>query len=191
MASFTPHLRKRVSKWGVFRKNYGDGGDGTGQEFEVLGGEHFFKEFEDEHKQQAAKEKGVADYLSFKKEQHEHAIVAVGTTGTGKSSIVQLFCGDDVGVSHDTKSKTKQAELFDEVGDDAMSNRKWMDTQGTDDSDMDDTDEKILKKIFKKLWLKKIHFITVLWLISGKKFTKFLINNTQTTIFSLIFFNQI
>lgn len=168
MATFTPHLRKRVSKWGVFRKNYGDS-PGNGQsQFEAKPGEHLWKDFEDEHKQQAAKEKGVADFLSFKKESDLHAIVAVGTTGTGKSSIVQLFCGDEVGVSHETTSKTKQAELFEEVGDDAMSNRKWMDTQGTDDSDMDDTDEKILKKIFKKLWLKKIHFITVLWLISGK-----------------------
>lgn len=169
MASFTPHLRKRVSKWGVFKKNYGGkGGDGGQTQFEVKPGEHFWKDFEDEHKLQAAKEKGVADFLSFNKETDLHAIVAVGTTGTGKSSIVQLFCGTDVGVSHETTSKTKHAELFPEVGDDAMENRKWMDTQGTDDSDMDDTDEKILKKIFKKLWLKKIHFITVLWLISGK-----------------------
>eukprot|EP00484_Ammonia_sp_Unknown_P029297 CAMPEP_0197030292 /NCGR_PEP_ID=MMETSP1384-20130603/9551_1 /TAXON_ID=29189 /ORGANISM="Ammonia sp." /LENGTH=642 /DNA_ID=CAMNT_0042459609 /DNA_START=127 /DNA_END=2055 /DNA_ORIENTATION=+ len=164
MADFTPHLRKRVSKWGVFSKQY----DGKqGQDFGVRAGEHLFKDFDDEHKEQAQKEKGIADFMSFDKAEHEHAIVAVGTTGTGKSSIVQLFCGDNVGVSHDTKSATKQAELFDEVGDEAMSNRKWMDTQGTDDSDMDDTDEKILKKIFKKLWLKKIHFITVLWLISG------------------------
>eukprot|EP00486_Rosalina_sp_Unknown_P006679 CAMPEP_0201575122 /NCGR_PEP_ID=MMETSP0190_2-20130828/20115_1 /ASSEMBLY_ACC=CAM_ASM_000263 /TAXON_ID=37353 /ORGANISM="Rosalina sp." /LENGTH=640 /DNA_ID=CAMNT_0048004347 /DNA_START=135 /DNA_END=2057 /DNA_ORIENTATION=- len=167
MASFTPHLRKRISKWAVFNKNYGDGGGNGAEKFEVKPGEHYWKNFEDEHKAQAAKEKGVADYLNFNKEEHEHAIVAVGTTGTGKSSIVKLFCGEDVGVSHETTSKTKHAELFEEKGDDAVSNRKWMDTQGTDDSDMDDTDEKILKKIFKKLWLKKIHFITVLWLISG------------------------
>lgn len=163
MATFTPHLRKRVSQWSTFKKNY----KGQGNDFDIKPGEHFWKDFEDEHAEQAKKEKGIADFMSFKKEEHEHAIIAVGTTGTGKSSIVKLFCGNDVGVSHDTVSKTKKAELFEEIGDDAMENRKWMDTQGTDDSDMDDTDEKILKKIFKKLWLKKIHFITVLWLISG------------------------
>jgi len=162
MASFTPHLRKRISKWAVFNKNYGSDG-----KFEVKPGEHFWKDFADEHAEQAKKEKGIADFASFDKSTDEHAIVAVGTTGTGKSSLVQLFCGDEVGVSHGTTSETKHAELFDEIGDDALPNRKWMDTQGTDDSDMDDTDEKILKKIFKKLWLKKIHFITVLWMISG------------------------
>eukprot|EP01083_Nonionella_stella_P082656 228179_1 len=162
MAEFTPHLRKRVSKWSIFNKQYGGN-----EAFVAKPGEHLFLDFAEEHKEQAAKEKGIADYASFDKEHDHHAIVAVGTTGTGKSSIVQLFCGGEVGVSHDTHSQTKRAELFDEVGDDAIPHRKWMDTQGTDDSDMDDTDDKILKRIFKKLWAKKIHFITILWLISG------------------------
>eukprot|EP01083_Nonionella_stella_P208807 757538_1 len=164
MASFTPHLRKRVSKWAVYKQQYGDG---DSDEFVVKAGEHYFKDFDDEHKEQAKKEKGIADFMSFNKDVDEYAIVAVGTTGTGKSSIVQLFCGEDVLVSHETTSSTKRADIFDEKGDDAKPNRKWMDTQGTDDSDMDDTDEKILKKIFKLLWAKKIHFINVLWLISG------------------------
>ena len=163
MASFTPHLHKRVSKWNKFKGMYGK----SGEEFDIKPGEHYFVNFDEDVLEQAKKEKGIAEFKQFDKTKHEHAIVAVGTTGTGKSSIVQLFCGDEVGVYHGTQSATKHAELFEEVGDDAMSNRKWMDTQGTDDSDMDDTDEKILKKIFKKLWLKKIHFITVLWLIAG------------------------
>ena len=119
-----------------------------------------------EHAEQAKKEKGIIDFDNFDKSSHKHAIVAMGTTGTGKSSIVQLFCGE-VCVSQDTTSATKHAQLFDEVGDNALANRKWMDTQGTDDSDMDDADEKILEGILKKLRVKRIHFITVLWLISG------------------------
>ena len=163
MASFTPHLHKRVSKWNKFKGMYGK----SGEEFDIRPGEHYFVDFDEDVLEQAKKEKGIAEMEHFDQSQHEHAVVAVGTTGTGKSSIVQLFCGDEVLISHGTQSATKRAELFEEVGSDAMANRKWMDTQGTDDSDMDDTDEKILKKIFKKLWLKKIHFITVLWLISG------------------------
>eukprot|EP01084_Bolivina_argentea_P062219 113754_1 len=166
MATFTPHLRKRVSKWAVFRDNYAQN-DNSNEFTEVGPGEHFWKEFEDEHKKKAKEEYGVASFLEFDKLEHEYAIIAVGTTGTGKSSIVQLFCGDDVQVSHATTSQTKTAELFIESGDDKTSNRKWMDTQGTDDSDMDDTDDRILKKIFKKLWIKKVHFVIVLWLVSG------------------------
>ena len=42
-----------------------------------------------------------------------------------------------------------------------------MDTQGTDDSDMKDDDERILKNAFKKLYDNNIQNIKIIWIVSG------------------------
>ncbi len=42
-----------------------------------------------------------------------------------------------------------------------------MDTQGTDDNEMKDDDEVILKKAFKQLHDNQIHNVKLVWIVSG------------------------
>eukprot|EP01084_Bolivina_argentea_P238659 400945_1 len=91
-------------------------------------------------------------------------VVVIGTTGVGKSSLIKLNCGDMVKASNSTKSCTKGCTIFT----DKQNNKiNWMDTQGTDDNELKDDDEKVLKKAFKALYDQNITKIKLIWIVSG------------------------
>eukprot|EP01084_Bolivina_argentea_P298725 514832_1 len=111
--------------------------------------QHQFADSKEEHKQE-------------QKEDRQIAIVAVGTTGTGKSSLIKLFCGNNVEVGHGTNSQTKSPILYNEE----KNSRYWLDTQGANDSS-GDADEQILTDILKKLYEKRICNTKIIWCVSG------------------------
>eukprot|EP01084_Bolivina_argentea_P253936 426757_1 len=94
----------------------------------------------------------------------DYCVVVIGTTKVGKSSLINLFSGDSVHTSNSIKSCTKHCTIFTDKGDKW---RKWMDTQGTDDDEMKDDDECVLKKAFKELYDKHVSNIKLIWIISG------------------------
>ncbi len=113
---------------------------------------------------------------SFKKMKHEFvksntnsnktfestkAIVVVGTTGTGKSSLVNLFSIKKAKIGHTAKSETQSPKFYEET-----SNRTWLDTQGVNDSN-GVPDEKILSEIVKTLYNKKLNKVKIVWCVSG------------------------
>ena len=164
--------RGGVSRWSIFSKKFGAG-------FGILPGEHQWKYFgkndDDDLSDDDSKasndgyhKHNISSSIHINKLTDEYAVVVVGTTGAGKSSVVSLFCGKKVQVSDSTISCTKDVTIFPEIESndyDPITNRSWVDTQGTDDSAMDDTDEKILKKIFKKLYDKKLQDVLILWTV--------------------------
>eukprot|EP01083_Nonionella_stella_P041381 112207_1 len=89
------------------------------------------------------------------------ATVCVGSTGTGKSSLITLFCNGQVTVGHGTNSGTKESSLVS-----AANDAYWLDSQGTNDSSGED-DEKVLTDILKKLYDQNISKIKVVWCVSG------------------------
>eukprot|EP01084_Bolivina_argentea_P237965 399814_1 len=94
----------------------------------------------------------------------KYAVVVIGTTGTGKSSLIELFCGEKNSFSHDTLEPLELAEIFQEIGDNRNENRVWVDTIGTDDNK---TNETILEQIIHQLQSYNVTCITVLWCVSG------------------------
>jgi hypothetical protein len=123
-------------------------------------------------------------------------VVVFGTTGVGKSSLIQLFCDenrDKIKVSSSSKSTTKKCQLYDEItvtdtdteGGDNHHNcnsgihsqsqqrqRYWLDTQGTDDTEMVDCDEKVLKSIFQVLFENAITKVQLIWVVAGDLTTR-------------------
>eukprot|EP01083_Nonionella_stella_P022463 62137_1 len=108
-----------------------------------------------------AKEEKVTEFSNS-------AIVVVGTTGTGKSSLINLFCGNVAVIGHGVHSKTKDSHLFSETAD---KGRFWLDSQGANDSDGVD-DEKVLTDALRKLYDQKIGNIKIIWCIEGGRFDK-------------------
>ncbi len=98
------------------------------------------------------------DYFTSKK-----AVVVVGTTGTGKSSLIRAFCGSNVKVGKTTESETTEASLHSEF---PISSRFWIDTQGLNDS-KGVPDDKIFADIVNELFEKKINKIKLIWCVSG------------------------
>eukprot|EP01084_Bolivina_argentea_P199286 341027_1 len=89
------------------------------------------------------------------------ATVCVGSTGTGKSSLINVFCTHQVKVGHGTKSETQGSSLID-----CIKTGYWMDSQGANDSSGAD-DEKVLTDILKQLYDKNVNKIKIVWCVSG------------------------
>eukprot|EP01083_Nonionella_stella_P063015 163809_1 len=94
---------------------------------------------------------------------NKEAIICVGSTGTGKSSLIGLFCGNNVIVGHGTASETTKSTLFKQRN---SNDKYWLDSQGANDSSGTD-DEKVLTDILRKLYDEKITKIKVVWCVSG------------------------
>ncbi|TRY63572.1 hypothetical protein TCAL_15183 [Tigriopus californicus] len=62
----------------------------------------------------------------------DECIIVVGTTGTGKSSTIAKFTGQDVQVSRRAESVTRACQVFADLKD--PTGPKWVDTVGYDDS---------------------------------------------------------
>eukprot|EP01084_Bolivina_argentea_P199285 341026_1 len=88
------------------------------------------------------------------------ATVCVGSTGTGKSSLINLFCKNQVKVGHGTNSATQKSALI------TSDTGHWLDSQGANDSSGVD-DEKVLTDILKQLYNKNVNKIKVVWCVSG------------------------
>eukprot|EP00484_Ammonia_sp_Unknown_P026392 CAMPEP_0197025856 /NCGR_PEP_ID=MMETSP1384-20130603/6066_1 /TAXON_ID=29189 /ORGANISM="Ammonia sp." /LENGTH=423 /DNA_ID=CAMNT_0042454433 /DNA_START=20 /DNA_END=1292 /DNA_ORIENTATION=+ len=94
---------------------------------------------------------------------NKEAVICIGSTGTGKSSLIRLYCGDHVAVGHDTHSQTTKSTLFQQLN----SNQKyWLDSQGANDSN-GSKDEKVLTDIMRCLYRESISKIKVVWCVSG------------------------
>ena len=94
-----------------------------------------------------------------------YVVILFGKTGSGKSSAVRLFCGDDIKVSGDANSTTKECKIYSET--DIGSNRYWLDTQGTDDTERKESSEQILKKVFAALYKHQQTKIKPIWVVEG------------------------
>eukprot|EP01084_Bolivina_argentea_P302261 521709_1 len=94
------------------------------------------------------------------------AIICVGTTGTGKSSLINLFCGNAAVICHGVNSGTKDSHLFTE-----KENRFWLDSQGSNDSEGVD-DKKVMCDILKRLYAQKISSVKIIWCIEGGVFDR-------------------
>lgn len=90
------------------------------------------------------------------------AVIAIGTTGTGKSSLIKLFCGNAI-PGDGTSSQTLQCELYRQLRNNDI---YWLDTKGANSSDGAD-DETVLRNILKKLYDDHITNIKVIWCVSG------------------------
>ena len=86
----------------------------------------------------------------------------VGTTGTGKSSLIRLYCVNNVVVGHGTASQTQGSTIFKELN----SDRHWVDSQGVNDCKGVD-DEKVLKDVLKALFDNDVDRVKVIWCVSG------------------------
>eukprot|EP01083_Nonionella_stella_P063014 163808_1 len=114
-----------------------------------------------EHTFQAPKEcEDSGDEKKAPETPPEMATVCVGSTGTGKSSLINLFCKNQVRVGHGTKSETQGSALI------ASNTGQWLDTQGANDSSGVD-DEKVLTDILKQLHDSNVNEIKVVWCVSG------------------------
>jgi len=105
----------------------------------------------------------ACEYKEEQKANDKEAKVAVGSTATGKSTLIQLFCGGRVVVGHGTQSQTTQSTLFREVD---STDKYWLDSQGANDS-RGVEDEKVLTDILRKLYEEGIRSVKVVWCVSG------------------------
>ena len=84
-------------------------------------------------------------------------VICVGSTGTGKSTLVKIMTGADVETSARADSVTKTSTVYSKRrGFLSRDNKKplqyWIDTQGWEDSDIEKQDNQIFKDIFQCLY---------------------------------------
>ena len=80
-------------------------------------------------------------------------MICVGSTGTGKSTLIKIMTGADIEISSRADSVTKTSSVFTKKrGLLGLQGRKplqyWIDTQGWEDSDIEKQDNQIFKDIF-------------------------------------------
>ncbi|XP_023333830.1 uncharacterized protein LOC111705491 isoform X2 [Eurytemora carolleeae] len=68
----------------------------------------------------------------------DSCIICVGSTGSGKSSTIAIFTGNQVATSDSTISVTKHCQLYPNLLDQGAS--AWLDTVGWEDKQKDDTE---------------------------------------------------
>ena len=84
-------------------------------------------------------------------------VICVGSTGTGKSTLIKIMTGADVETSARADSVTKTSTVYSKRrGFLSRDNKKplqyWIDTQGWEDSDIEKQDNQIFKDIFQCLY---------------------------------------
>ena len=82
-------------------------------------------------------------------------VICVGSTGTGKSTLIKIMTGADVETSSRADSVTKTSTVYSKrrgfLSQD-KSFQHWIDTQGWEDSDIEKQDNQIFKDIFQCLY---------------------------------------
>ena len=89
----------------------------------------------------------------FKENPRKSCVICVGSTGTGKSTLIKIMTGADIEISSRANSVTKTSSVFTKKrGLLGLRGRKplqyWIDTQGWEDSDIEKQDNQIFKDIF-------------------------------------------
>ena len=88
-----------------------------------------------------------------KENPRKSCVICVGSTGTGKSTLIKIMTGADIEISSRADSVTKTSSVFTKKrGLLGLQGRKplqyWIDTQGWEDSDIEKQDNQIFKDIF-------------------------------------------
>ena len=89
----------------------------------------------------------------LKENPRKSCVICVGSTGTGKSTLIKIMTGADIEISSRADSVTKTSSVFTKKrGLLGLQGRKplqyWIDTQGWEDSDIEKQDNQIFKDIF-------------------------------------------
>ncbi|KAG0295234.1 GTPase IMAP member 4 [Dissophora globulifera] len=109
-------------------------------------------------------------------------VVVIGKSGSGKTSIISLLLGDDVGVGHGIHSKTTNTSEYDfelpvEYGDRQI---KLIDTQGVLDTQISLTS--VLESLIDGLTGRFYHVNTIMLILECARFTQ----ETQDALESLV-----
>ena len=101
-------------------------------------------------------EEGEVNVKKFRKPK-KSCVICVGSTGTGKSTLIKIMTGADVETSSRADSVTKRSTVYSKSrGFLSQDNKKpvqhWIDTQGWEDSDIEKQDNQIFKDIFQCLY---------------------------------------
>ena len=83
-------------------------------------------------------------------------VICVGSTGTGKSTLIKIMTGANVETSSRADSVTKTSSVYSKrkgfLSQDKKPLQYWIDTQGWEDSDIEKQDNQIFKDIFQCLY---------------------------------------
>ena len=102
-----------------------------------------------------------------KKELAKSCIICVGSTGTGKSTLIKMMTGQEVESNSGAESVTTTSAVYKNKRQDGPRDQLWLDTQGWEDSDIDKQDNQIFRDIFQCLYDEKITYISgIIWTIN-------------------------
>jgi len=91
--------------------------------------------------------------MAEQKQQSLDVIIAIGSTGLGKSTLIKSYCkSESIKTSSSALSCTKDSHLFKEFDDRTGSAKRiWLDTMGAEDSEKKMKDEDILSGVMQML----------------------------------------
>ena len=128
---------------------------------------------EDEVKEKDEFEEEEEEVKTVKKSEKpkKSCVICVGSTGTGKSTLIKIMTGADVETSSRADSVTKTSSVYSKkrgfLSQDKKPPQYWIDTQGWEDSDIEKQDNQIFKDIFQCLWDNEMTEISgIIWNIN-------------------------